>query len=128
MPFAIDEERLASPDMQQLDINNPPRKQIAHQEFPRMVYLHPKDKTKEHRTKVVNDAAEQKEAESKGWKSEPHIPVEPAEDLSVDFEAESGDPLDGMTKAELVEYAKSKGIPIDLADKKEVILAAIKAA
>ena len=38
------------------------------------------------------------------------------------------DPLDEKTKAELVDYAKEKGISVDQSAKKEDILAAIKAA
>jgi hypothetical protein len=89
MPFAIDTEKLESPNMKILDMGNPPLKSIAHQEYPKMVYLHPKDKAKEHRTKIVANAEELEEAESKGWRMQPHIPSRPAEDLSVDFEAEA---------------------------------------
>lgn len=89
MPSAIDKEALESPSMNMLDINRPPLKNIAHQEYPKMVFLHPKDKSKEHRTKIVESSEELEAAEAKGWKPKPHIPVEPPEDLSVDFEAEA---------------------------------------
>jgi len=54
MPQAIDQEALDSPNLKILDINKPPSKSIPYEEFPRMVFLHPKDKTKEHRTLTVN--------------------------------------------------------------------------
>lgn len=88
MPFAIDQEALESPSMKVLDINKPPSKNIAHQPYPKMVYLHPKDKTKEHRTKIVHTPEELDAAEKQGYKAKPHIPEAVVEDLSVDFEAE----------------------------------------
>lgn len=50
----------------------------AKQEFPKMLYLHPVDKTQEHRTFVVNSAYEQENAMAEGFKLEPHVPVAPA--------------------------------------------------
>lgn len=88
MPFEIDQEALESPNMKILDINHPPTKAIAHQSFPKMVYLHPKDKSKAHRHKIVNTAEEFEAAEKQGWKTKPHIPEATPEDLS-DFEAEA---------------------------------------
>ena len=57
----------------------------APEEFPKMVYLHPEDKTHEHKTLVVNNQDEQDVAEGKGYKREPHIPVVPPEET---FEGE----------------------------------------
>jgi len=74
MPFALDQEALDSPNMTVLDINKPPSKSIAHQEYPKMVYLHPKDKTQEHRTRIVADSEELELATSKGWRIKPHVP------------------------------------------------------
>lgn len=97
MPFAIDEEALrGDPDkgvsgLQQLDMNNPPKKQIPHQPFPKMVYLHPKDKTKAHRTKIVQDSDELDAAKEVGWQEKPHIPIEKPEDLSKEFD--TGEPV-----------------------------------
>jgi len=88
MPFEIDQEALDSPNMKILDINNPPVKSVSHQAFPKMVYLHPKDKTKEHRYKAVNTPEEFEAAEKQGWKTKPHIPEAAPEDLS-DFESEA---------------------------------------
>lgn len=88
MPRAIDQEALESPNMKILDINNPPTKTIPYEAFPRMVYLHPKDKTKEHRYQVVNNAAELEAAQQKGFKIQPHVPEAATEDLSIHFEAE----------------------------------------
>jgi hypothetical protein len=86
MPRAIDDEKFG--ELKTLDFNNPPTKNIPHESFPKMVYLHPKDKTKTHLHKVVNDSAELEAAEKVGWKTEPHNPVAVAEDLSERFEAE----------------------------------------
>jgi hypothetical protein len=86
MPYAIDQEALESPNMKVLDINKPPVKSIAHQSFPKMVYLHPKDKTKEHRIHVVQNAEELESAEKQGYKTKPHIPEAKPEDLSGEFE------------------------------------------
>jgi hypothetical protein len=89
MPYEIDQEALDSPNLKILDINKPPVKSVAYQSFPKMVYLHPKDKSKEHRGKVVQDADELEAALAQGYKLKPHVPVAPVEDLSENFEAET---------------------------------------
>lgn len=102
MPFALDQEALDSPNMKVLDINKPPTKSIAHQEFPKMVYLHPKDKTQEHRTRVVEDKDELEAAQKVGWKASPHIP-EAAPDAALEgfeYEPESAKRGPGRLKAE----------------------------
>lgn len=88
MPYEIDQEALESPNMKVLDINTPPRKNIAHQAYPKMVYLHPKDKTKEHRTRVVANPEELEAANGVGWRTEPHIPEEAPDAELKDFEYE----------------------------------------
>lgn len=88
MAKALDEDKLNSADLKILDINNPPVKDIPYQAYPKALYLHPKDKTKEHRVKIVQDAEEHEASEKQGYKTNPHIPVEPVEDLSDEFEAE----------------------------------------
>lgn len=75
MPRAIDQEALDSPNLRVLDINNPPTKQIQFAEFPKMVYLHPKDKTKEHKWLIVHGKDEQAAALARGYRLNPHIPV-----------------------------------------------------
>ncbi len=82
MPRAIDNEALESPTMQILDINNPPTKIIPHEAYPKLVYLHPKDKTKENLFKTVNNVGELEEAEKQGYKLKPHIPIPAPQDLS----------------------------------------------
>lgn len=99
MPYAIDQEALESPNMKILDINKPPMKSIPYQPFPKMIYLHPKDKTKTHMYKTVHTPEELEEAEKQGWKTNPHVPVEVAEDLSKDFEAEPPTRGPGRPKA-----------------------------
>jgi hypothetical protein len=91
MPFAIDEEKLNNPSLKVMDINAPPMKSIPMEKFPKMVYLHPKDKTKEHLTKIVANAADLEKAEKQGWKVKPHVPVEPniVESLGSDYEIKS---------------------------------------
>ena len=73
MPFAIDEDKLNSPNMKIMDINLPPIKAIPHEKFPKMIYAHPKDKTQEHRTKIVQNDEELKSALKAGWKLKPHV-------------------------------------------------------
>ena len=60
----------------------------AHAEFPKMVYLHPVDKTKEHKFIVVNSPAELDEAAKGGYKIEPHVPVIPADEAFDDTASE----------------------------------------
>lgn len=129
MPYEIDTDKLNDPSLQILDIGKPPVRQMQYQAYPKMVYLHPKDKTKQHRTKVVEDEAELDTAERQGWKAKPHIPVEPVEDLSLEFEAEplSRDPLDTMTKDQLLEESKRRNIAVDGRSSIPTILAALRA-
>lgn len=139
MPQEIDQDALDSPNLKVLDISKPPTRAIAHKEFPKMVYLHPKDKTREHRTKVVHTADEQDAAAKEGWREKPHIPVAPADPELAEFEYEddsavrgeeeqSAVDLNAMTKPQLVAFAAEHEIAIDAAAKKDVILAAINAA
>jgi hypothetical protein len=77
MPSAIDESKLN--DAKILDISTPPTKNIPYQPFPKMVYLHPKDKSKEHLTKIVNNHDELDAAIAVGYRAKPHIPSAPPE-------------------------------------------------
>lgn len=81
MPYAVDEEALNNPNLKVLDISKPPMKLIPHAEFPKMVYLHPVDKKKQHKTKIVANLAELESAQAKGYKTNPHIPVEPETEI-----------------------------------------------
>lgn len=60
------------------------------QGFPKMVYNHPKDKTKEHKHIVVKSPEELKDALHKGYKEKPHIPVQPKEKQFEGDEYEAG--------------------------------------
>jgi len=100
MPRAIDLDALESANMKILDINNPPTKSIPYEKFPKMVYLHPRDKAKEHLHKTVNSPAELEAAQEQGWKLNPHIPVQPVQDLSEHFEAEPVKRGPGRPKAD----------------------------
>jgi glutamate/tyrosine decarboxylase-like PLP-dependent enzyme len=73
-----------------MDIGKPPVVPIPHMDFPKMVYLHPQDKTREHLTKIVNNATELAESMAKGWRKQPHVPVtnEPEIPAGYEFEAE----------------------------------------
>lgn len=80
MPHVIDEEKLNDPSTTTLDIAHPPLKQVPHAEYPKMVYLHPKDKAKEHKHRIVESREEEEAAAKKGYRTKPHIPVVPDED------------------------------------------------
>jgi len=86
MPYAIDQEALDSPNMKVMDIHHPPMKSIPHEEFPKMVYLHPVDKTKEHRVKIVANKKELEAATKHGWRMDAHVPIAPP-----DAEIEAGE-------------------------------------
>lgn len=88
MPREIDQEKIEGSDLPTLDINNPPTKNMPYQAYPKIVYLHPKDKTKAHKHMVVTNQDEHDAAAKKGYKDAPHIPTEAVEDHSVDFETE----------------------------------------
>lgn len=93
MPFAIDQDALDSPSLKVLDIQRPPVKMIPHAEFPKMIYLHPKDKTQQHRTRVVDGYPELEAAQKQGWRTAPHIP-EAAPDIELEgFEYEAAPDL-----------------------------------
>lgn len=47
----------------------------TYQPYPKMLYLHPEDKTKEHTYIVVNNEEEKDAALAKGYVIEPHNPV-----------------------------------------------------
>lgn len=85
MARVIDQDALDSPNLKILDINNPPTKDVPYQPFPKMIYLHPKDKTKEHKFHVVHSDEELEAAMKKGYRKQPHIPEAPPEDLK-DFD------------------------------------------
>lgn len=55
----------------------------AHDEYPKMVYLHPADKTQEHKFMVVNSPMAKDEAVKNGYQLKPHIPVT-SEDTSYE--------------------------------------------
>lgn len=83
----IDEEKLK--DLKILDINNPPTKPLSYQAFPKVVYLHPKDKSQEARPKLVHDEAELKAALARGYRKEVHVPAVDKEAAELEgFDAE----------------------------------------
>ena len=92
MPFVIDQGKLDSPEMKMLDIGKPPLKYIQHEEFPKMLFLHPKDKAKEHLTKIVNSIEERDEALAQGWRVTPHIQVVANVAIPAGFEADIPEP------------------------------------
>jgi hypothetical protein len=101
MPYAVDEEKLDS--KKRYDVSAPPNspsglpmKQIPHMEFPRVVYMHPKEPWRkiehrnaqheivevetvpaEHRTRLVTDKNELSNALKEGWVKEPYVPQPP---------------------------------------------------
>lgn len=92
MPFAIDQEKLDSPDTKMLDVGKPPLKPIPHAAYPKMLFLHPKDKAKQHLTKIVQNDQERDAAISDGWRMTPHIPQVSSAVLPSDFEADVAEP------------------------------------
>lgn len=139
MPSEIDQEIMHKKTManQPFDINHPPLKSIPHQEFPKMLYLWPKDK-KLHptaKTNTAQSAEEEKTLLAKGYRAQPHK-QEFEEEVPDGFEADvAGEPVpvsksvDAMTKAELLAHAKeAHGLDVDPALKKEQILQAIQEA
>lgn len=52
----------------------------AVEEFPKALYLHPIDKTHEHKSIVVQTKREMDQALSEGYKVEPHVPVAPPDE------------------------------------------------
>ena len=91
MPYVIDEEKINAPDMTIMDPAKPPLKQIPYQPFPKMVYLHPKDKTKEHRSIIVQNQGELDNAQKQGFRLEPHVPELGPVDLTAGFDADVPD-------------------------------------
>src|SRR6185437_12988538 len=89
-PFAIDEEKIK--EKQAMDLNNPPVRSIPFQEYPRLVYKHPKRpfrevkrrdaagntvevtyEPSEHKYKSVSSQAEFEQALKDGWRKEPYV-------------------------------------------------------
>jgi hypothetical protein len=58
------------------------------QEYPKMLYLHPVDKTKEHKFITVNSCDDESDALKAGYKLEPHVPVPAPEDQFDEVEYE----------------------------------------
>lgn len=93
MPQTIDEAKMLDKGKgnQSFDINQPPMKNIPHMEFPKVMYLWPKDKklSPTSRTLVVQDAKEEKAMLAKGWRNAPHV-QEFEEEVPEGFEADLG--------------------------------------
>lgn len=88
MPKTVDEEAIAKATS--MDLSKPPVKEIPHNEFPRMVYKHPKSPTRtvrevvagqwteyvvltEHAVKVVGDQKELDRAIKDGFVVKPYV-------------------------------------------------------
>lgn len=91
MPTEIDQEAMHKKTManQPFDINHPPLKPIPHQEFPKMLYLWPKDKKLQPtaKTKIAQTADDEKTLLAKGYRAQPHK-QEFEEDVPDGFEAD----------------------------------------
>jgi hypothetical protein len=132
MPKAIDQTKLN--DAKILDIANPPTVDIPKLEFPKMVYLHPKDKTQEHRYKVVENEDELAAALKVGYQKKPHVPIAPPEVIDADEfeaadEAPEAKPVDPakLNKADLLAHAEGLGISVTPEMTKAEVLTAIAA-
>lgn len=122
------------------------------QKFPTIVYRHPKNHYKvvkhkdmhgnfneetvanEHLTKTVNSEDELKDAFKSGWRKDPFVApplkVEDSEEYEsapAPQEAKEVD-LDGMSKAQLIEYASDIGITLNPTLTKADLIAQIQAA
>jgi hypothetical protein len=88
MPSAIDTEFLNKEGPKTMSLHAPPVKSIPHQEYPKMLYLWPKDK-KLHptaMTAVANNAEEEKALAAKGYRTKPHTQEFEAVDMPEGFE------------------------------------------
>ncbi len=86
MQREIDTEKMGG--LKVMDFNNPPTREIGYQAFPKAIYLHPKDKSKEARCKVVANKVELDEALRQGWRLQSHVPLVPNSDIPAEFEAD----------------------------------------
>ena len=90
------------------------------QEFPKMLYAHPVDKTQEHKTLIVNTPEEKDAAMGNGWKEEPHIPVVSEEYETAEYEVDgSGSEKYGASDwtaagADATGFPVQKGSPEDV--------------
>jgi hypothetical protein len=57
--------------VKEFDLNNPPKVQYRHQEFPKMLYQHESGKTK-----AVHNAKEEDKSLKAGWRKDPPVPVQ----------------------------------------------------
>lgn len=91
MPNIIDEEALQKKGQgnQPFDMHKPPLKQVAHADYPKMLYLWPKDKSLHPTTKtaIANNADGEKALLAKGYRLQPHK-QEFEEELPDGFEAD----------------------------------------
>jgi len=89
MPQAIDEEKMTAKFQanQTFDMHAPPLKNIPHMEFPKMLYLWPKDKTlpPTSKTAIAANEKEEKALLKKGYRTQPHVQEFPG-DLPEGFE------------------------------------------
>jgi len=106
MPFEVDTEALDKAKV--LDISKPPLRQIPHLEYPKVIYLWPKEPFKlvrvkndrgevveeykeatTHKAMKVENKEEMEKQLSKGWRKEPYLPKEvPDDDYPVYEELE----------------------------------------
>lgn len=63
---------------------------VPKQEFPKMLYLHPADKTQEHKFIIVNTEGEMDAATDKGYKVEPYIPYKEAQGSGTERYGDAG--------------------------------------
>lgn len=107
------------------------------QEYPKMLYLHPVDKTKEHKFITVNSCDDENDALKAGYKLEPHVPVPAPKDQfdGVEYEGagsgserwnDAGDWTQskgaGITDdTTALEQANEQGTDVDPADVSEAL-------
>lgn len=69
---AIDEAKMK--ELKSMEVGKPPTKDIGFIEYPKVIYLHPKDKSKEQISKTVQDKAEEEKFLKLGYRLKPHVP------------------------------------------------------
>lgn len=91
MPSQIDEDLMRAKTManQPFNISTPPLKNIPHMDFPKMMYLWPKDKklAPTSKTTIAQNAKEEKALLAKGYHDKPHK-QEFEEEVPDGFEAD----------------------------------------
>ena len=73
MAYIDEQKKSVGPRLStEFNIDHPPVKFLPYQEFPKMLYRHPQNRTLPDVTLIVNNAQEQKQAQGNGFTDKPH--------------------------------------------------------